>query len=283
MLLNLDPRDPDPGFSEEDFITELEKDPKLCDKKYHFDTFEGMIYPFSMLCALGASRTVLKACAKASPISVSYRDKVLGSPIHYACEYQLSLDLLKYLAKKTPQAFFETDKHKRTPLHIACASAAPTECIIVLIEKNPQAAAIRDFFETTPLHYICANSTLEWDAVNVSLLIEAYPQAATIQSKLGATPLHLALAADAPNYVIKQLIHAGKPALKKKDKDGCIPLFIAVKANSSLKKFKLLVKYYPDGRECLNGKGQTPWMMAKRLSRDPDVIRVLDPSEESYL
>jgi hypothetical protein len=161
---------PDNSFSETDELDALiEEHPGICAKKYRFKAFKNKTYPFSMLCALGASRTALKKCCKAFPFALTRTDEGVGTTLHYACAYQPRLETIKFLVKKNPDAVQKLNEDGRTPLHMACAcaSGAPKEVIEFLLQLNPQAHKKRDKDDMTPLQLMRANSKSDWGALAI--------------------------------------------------------------------------------------------------------------------
>lgn len=87
-LLDIDPFSKSHSTYNEDAIVDvIFLDPAACSNKYKFECFGGEIYPFSMLCALGASLRVLKMCYDAHPQAGKEKDIWIGTPLHYACAY----------------------------------------------------------------------------------------------------------------------------------------------------------------------------------------------------
>jgi hypothetical protein len=100
----------------------------------------------------------------------------------------------------------------------------------------------------------------KWD--EAALKITTDPHEANLQDKMGDLPLHEVCHQGAPFHVIQKLIHANKPAVKKKGFCGRLPLHYAAYSKPSVNVIKLLLRHYPDGAKELDMDGRLPLHLA---------------------
>jgi hypothetical protein len=88
LLLNHDPDCKKTLFDDSAIRQVIQDDPKVCKRKYKFDSVEESIYPLSMLCALGAELETIILAYEEYPQALTYSDDFIGTPLHYACAFQ---------------------------------------------------------------------------------------------------------------------------------------------------------------------------------------------------
>jgi len=156
-LLDLNPHREE-KLEEDEFLTELAKDPSMASKMYTFDAFEDVpLYPLHMICALGASTDCVKACYKAHPAAMELCTDTMGFPVHFATAFDAAVDVVHYLAKKDAAALeHQNAADGKTPLHLAAASEfGSPDVVIFLTERCPKACELKDGQGNTPLNLLC--------------------------------------------------------------------------------------------------------------------------------
>ena len=152
-LLDIDPFSKSHSNYNEDTIADvIFLDPSSCSRKYKFECFGGEIYPFSMLCALGASHRLLKLCFDAFPQAGKEKDIWIGTPLHYACAYLGSIENVKWLMEISPGSAASMNRLRRTPFHAICLFNPRPEILQVLIDLAPMGLQSADKDGNTALH-----------------------------------------------------------------------------------------------------------------------------------
>jgi Ankyrin repeats (3 copies)/Ankyrin repeat len=297
LLNNLDPLRQRHKIDEEKVIELIEKYPKICSKKYDFFniyTSGDTTYPLHMLCCFGASLATIKLCYKIYAEAIDYISATREMTcLHYAVLYtRASLDVIQFLMKKDPGAISAVSKKHQTPLHIAC-SCSPTiktynpDVILLLTELSSKEVLMKvDKHGRTPLHIACG---LEDPCLEViEDLTEVNSEACTIQCyDFHSTPLHLACSNRHVNdenhcivNIIKDLIRSNPNAVKMKDVNGQLPIYVAVTNKSCFKICKMLIKKYPECLEITDNKGMTLYELGKKRQLDSTTIELLNPYED---
>lgn len=314
-LFNIDPTKHRQKVDEEAFLELIDKDPQLCFKKFEFNstllgvtangTSGDLVYPLHIICALGASLSTVKQCYKVNTDAMEYRSTSKGMTcLHYAVLYtRAPLDVIMFIMKKDPHAIrTATSRKKQTPLHLACM--CPTsykvynpEVILLLTEIGQETVCMEvDRHGRTPLHIACGQDEPCLEVVEDLTEVNA---AACIKQcyDYESTPLHLACANvnvnDESNVivdVIKDLIRSKPDSVRIRDKDGQLPIYVAVTNNACLKICKMLVKKYPECLEVLTKSaeqdgtsskdGITLHELAKQRKLDQCITDFLNPYED---
>lgn len=276
--LNHDPWDRNNGFKDEDAKAIIKKHPETCKEQYRFEATKDKMYPLSMLCALGASASTLKACYKAYPPAMEFDDGWIGTPMHYACTYRAPREVLKFLIDKddSEDMIEKVNLKKRLPLHLAAMIKTPVENIMLLIKEYHKGLAAVDCGGMTPLHLACNRS--DPDPAIIELLTSKYVKACLMTDNKGATPLHLAVARGVPMSVLEILLTAEDQAIQVQDMAGNLPLHQALQVNAPKDIIQFLSWQFADGLEIANEKNERPVDMARRIrKRDKDLHEILDP------
>lgn len=256
----------------------------VCRSLQQFRAFpDTKIYPLFMLCALGASRSVLKKCLVAYPDALRHCDDVAGTALHYACSFRTNLKSIKFLLKKDPELACVSNAAGQTPLHIACSRGVSVDVIKLFLEANPKAVKKVDPNAMTSLHMACQScvAVVHSDAI-LNALIEAYPKACRMKTRTdSSTPLHIAVRVKAPPRIIKLLVKVDASALREKDEDGCVPLLAAISVKSDLKVLKILVKSFKGGILLKNRSDEDSVSLAETLGYDRETVEYLQNYEAS--
>jgi ankyrin repeat protein len=277
------------------------KNPRVCRKKYSFDFAKDKLYPFSVLCALGASERTLSECYKAYPHAAAWNDGFIGTPMHYACSYRAPMEVIKFLIEEvrvddesssssgSSQGSDDGDKNSmiwstnhmfRLPIHLACMAQAPIEILKLLIDEYKQGLARVDKDGMTPLHYACDHADANLEVVD--MLAIKYKKAVITKNKThGQTPLHLAVSRGCRLEIVEALfLSEPDRILAVADKKGNLPLHTAILSSADMKIIQFLVWNYADGLTVYNAKNERPIDIAKRLQwKNKDLAEILDPLE----
>lgn len=290
-LINVrDPSDGCSGFNVSKTNKMMEQLPSLTTEKYLFTAFAEPITALHMLCAMDAPLSCIKRCLQHNIAAVDDNSSAIGSPLHYACWFRASTKTVRYICTQVDNVeavLSMPNRSKRTPLHLACLARAH-HLVPLLTSAGPAATKVTDKDGMTPLHLAL---TVEKPALSViEDLTEVCPEACSVQlpaGKCGSTPLHLAVAnPDVGLDILRDLAASHPRALKLLDAAGNTPLHAAVLAAANgvvvgpavEVELKLLLKRHPQAARVKNGKGETPYKMAKAAKLDKDILRMLKPA-----
>jgi len=151
-------------------------------------------------------------------------------------------------------------------LHKACCYNAPAEVIDLLIRLNPDALRVpipnegEDEGESFrmgewgmfPLHLICCREDVSLETIK--LILHHYPGAAKDGDKEGKLPLHIALSG-APEEHIMTLIDHYPEAVRKETTNGLLPLYFSFCTSKFTQK---LVELYPESVSKADRFGDLP-------------------------
>lgn len=275
-LLNLDPWDRKAPYHDELVRDLMKKHPEVCMQQYDFEATTEAKYPFSMLCALGASVKTLKSCAQAYPAAVTINDKWVGTSLHYACSYRAPLDVLKFLEDYDDNLLKSENQMKRRPLHLACMVLTPLENIAFLVKCDKSALKVGDKDGMTPLHWAC-NRT-DPDPKVIEFLATKYSKACVMQNEKGSTPLHLAVQHGTPLPILETLLAANDKAFSIADKMGNLPIHTSLHYSADKAVIQFLVWNYSDGLSHYNERDERPIDMARRIrKKDTALHEILEP------
>lgn len=293
-IIDLNPSKYRQKIDEDLFVECIEKYPYLCSQKYEFSGFDNeRLYPLHVICAMGASLHTVKVCYKIYAEAIDYVSSEKGMTcLHFAAWYtRAPLDVIQFLVKKEPDAVQAVTKKQRTPLHLACMcppsfKSYNPQVVMILTEIGGPGLCLQvDKHGRTPLHVACGIDEPSLEIVED--LTDVNPDACLVQCfDYQSTPLHLACSN--PNVqdedskivdVIKDLIRSNPDAVRLKDKDGQLPIFVAVTNRACLKVLKMLVRKYSDCLEVM-WNGITLHELAKKLKLDAETVSFLDPYED---
>ena len=159
------------------------------------------------------------------------RDKLLKTPLHYACENGHAL-IVKTLMENRADPF-EKDNCGRTALHYAVYSGA-TDVLAILTMSNEGIVHVKDHAGRTPLHH-----AVFMEANQILLISKLIAHGADVNAVDNdrRTPLHHAAEAGKPRVIPILVQNSALTAVK--DKQGKTPLELA--ANSHIK--ELIIAY----------------------------------------
>jgi hypothetical protein len=152
------------------------------------------------------------------------------------------------------------------------------ELIQVLVEANPSIARQKDKFEKLPLHLICERSypcnVIEVYKV-LKLFVDQYPCGIEMGDKDGNIPLHIAVRNSAPTEVIQFLIEAFPRGASIRDSENLFPLHSALIKNASASIIRELIKAYPLAARLHDNRGVLPLHISLEMHASVEVIKLL--------
>ena len=274
-ILDIEPWSSDnTKYSDEELMDAIEADPESVKKKYRFEFFGVVIYPFSMMCAIGASMDAIQMCYDVFPEALHENDPWVGSPLHYASGYEGPVDVVRWLLEQDSGMTSMLNRLKRSPFHIACQFNPRSSVLEALLEVAPKGLQVTDKYGCTPLHLACENNA---PGEVLEMMTENYAMACIASSQAGATPLHLALENRVHLPKIKVLVKTQESVLSIRDVEGRTPLHVAIENECDARIVKFLVKTFPKGLEIrTEWLNETPLEMANRLEAEDDVLAILE-------
>jgi hypothetical protein len=308
-VLNLDPWNDKDTYDDALAYDVIKKHPKALVKKMAFESTKDKIYPFSMLCALGASAKTLGAAYRAHPPAAAANDAWIGTPLHYACHYRAPLATLRFLLEQVTlqnkngtdssdssssssddstssddssngacEMIRATNQMIRLPIHVACMSLMPCECLQLLILHFKAGLQRVDKDGYTPLHLACDHADVPLPVIE--LLTLKYRAAALTQSKVEkSTPMHLAVTRGCALAVVEALfLSQPDTILSVTDASGNLPIHAAVQSRAHVNVIQFLVWNHSEGLATVNNKFDRPIDIARRkFKRDKDLQEILEP------
>lgn len=299
-LLNHDPWSIHKTNAYDDDLTYdfLRSNVKLCRKKYTFDFGKDKLFPFTVLCALGASVRTLSECYHAHPPAAAWNDGFIGTPMHYACHYRAPTEVIQFLiedvrvvessssssegsrdSSQDKNAMVWATNHMfRLPVHLACMAQAPLVTLKLLAEEYSQGLARVDKEGMTPLHYACDHADADLEVIE--MLATKYKKAVVVKNRtMGQTPMHLAVGGGCRLDVIEALFLIDPDrVLSIADKNGNLAIHIAVETSAEMNVIQFLVWNHADGLVACNDKKDRPIDIARRIhKKNKDLAEILDP------
>lgn len=273
-ILDIDPWDREgSSYSNAAAMAALEREPGSCAEKHEFDAFGHKLYPFAMLCAIGASLEVVQRCYDKYPQAIGAKDPTDGTPLHYACAYAGSAELVQWLIEKKPDQLNEVDLLQRSPFHVACLYSARCDILKILVAKSPEGLEVRDYESNTTLHVAAEHDA---PAEVLEFLAKESPLALVTRRKDGSTPLHLALDSGVDPHKIKSLLNVNYDALKIPDDKGQLPIHTCLFCPTvDAKTVTYLSQSYPEGLKMATKAGETPHCISKRLKLKSSIRALL--------
>lgn len=217
------------------------------------------------------------------------------TPLHLAARCGVSSAVLAALIEASPDSMTVQDAEGATPLQSSLAQRAVAlaeEIPIALLEACPEAAEMVNRHGARPLR-----TALEMGApaaVLHALLAASVAPAADCDRADRSTPLHLAVANGVSASVLDALVKAdraskkavagkpgaarqeeGTPSTAMKDRDGNIPLHVAIAAGASAATVAFLVAADAESASIVNAMGATPLHMALHSRSALNVVRCL--------
>lgn len=181
-------------------------------------------------------------------------------PLHLAARFgSENLGLFRALVDGMPDTITDLHPDGDFPLHLAIKSGAPKSVVKLLVEAEPQVLRERNASGSLPLHVAAEFMTDD----EVKVLSEAYPRALWEQDNHGRLPLHRAVNTEYEppgrtcqpidwNHrfnVVEFLVNRYRPALRRHDKDGFLPLHLACQ-NGKTAVIELLAREHPGAVRC---------------------------------
>jgi len=279
-ILDIEPWSENTGYTDEEVMNAIESDPEACKKKYRFEFFGVVIYPFSMMCAIGASVDAIQMCYDTFPDALEEKDPWVGSPLHYACGYEGPPKVVEWLLEKDAGMVATINRLRRSPFHIACQFSPRAKILNVLLKTAPMGLEVTDKYGNTPLHLACENGA---PMEVLEMMTENFSMACVATTQSGSTPLHMALENRMSLSKVKVLVKANDTVLEMKDMEGRCPLHIAVENECDAKVIKFLAKSNSNSMSIrTEWQCESPLEMAERLEVDDEILEVLKHAKAKH-
>ena len=249
-------------------------------------------YPQLELLLRDGSLDEVKAFVKEHPDSVTEKGgESEGVAIHYAVGDQMTNDevtlgKVAFLLTANPLGVTEKDRSGRLPLHnLADQSTFRPEFLRLLLNSFPGATKISNIYLDFPVHL--ALSYKNYDTAMI-LLREHVGGLDCLNKHMGELVCHenhlrrcrgpllpFALLCMAPTEFIRLLMQRAPEFIKLKDRNGDLPLGIAVQQDIPLDQVQLLLDAYPDALQVPNEDKDLPIHLAARCGYRHEVLRLL--------
>jgi len=191
----------------------------------------------------------------------------------------LSTEAMRRLIQHDPEASDIQDENGYLLLHYACEYNAPEEVIELLIDQNPGALLVpcnhMQFRGMLPLHVACSFAVSSVEIV--STLLTHCPEAAREPNRDGLLPLHLALNYCMSEDVIRCLLDYYPEAVRVADNDGCLPLHCCDywDDDETTAIVEFLIENYPEAVQSTDNEGMLPMHYACQRGMSVNIIRLL--------
>lgn len=204
-------------------------------------------------CEQDAPAPIIQALLATFPQASSMVGTSRMNPLHITCSSShASAEVVQILLENGSSLDTNMqDVDGDTALHTACRCGAPLDVLTMLLRSNPNVVLLRDNESLTPLlrlwvrYYVILGSDVidavsakeditgdlveGWEKTKI-LLRTAYHGAVDIQPDTEFLTVHAAAAIDCPRAALKIAIILHTEELEKADKDGKLPLHIAIAA-----------------------------------------------------
>ena len=184
-----------------------------------------------------------------------------------------NLDVVERMLCLCPESSWSRNRRGDRPLHRALQMAdIDIEVVRLLLQAFPEGASTCNLDGKMPLHYAAANIS---DLEILQLVVSSFPQALDVgENKNDSKPLHYACAFKMPLPVVKYLYNAGeetpkgtpkvksRDVVKNKDKQGNLPLHLALMYGADIAVGELLLQAFPEAAGITDAKGRLSLQLA---------------------
>ena len=209
------------------------------------------------------------------PPAVRQSDRKGWLPIHWCSRSCSSVDVLQLLLDKWPNSVFEPTHKGQLPFQLALQNRN-TEIMGALLSAHPDALDAVDNEGNNCLH----DAVLHCNPYGAKKLLEWNQELATQRNfEQGQVPLHRLFQYLPASKrllwhqleVLKLLVEYNPETVTLVDKDGSLPLHLAVYYNSSTEVVELLAGTYPSALLIKDGFGKLPM----NYTQDPGLTKIL--------
>ncbi len=184
-----------------------------------------------------------------------------------------NLDVVERMLSLCPESSWSRNRRGDRPLHRALQMAdIDIEVVRLLLQAFPEGASTCNLDGKMPLHYAAANIS---DLEILKLVVSSFPQALDVgENKNDSKPLHYACAFKMPLPVVEYLYNAGeetpkdtpkvksRDVVKDKDKQGNLPLHLALMYGADIAVGALLLQAFPEAAAITDAKGRLSLQLA---------------------
>jgi ankyrin repeat protein len=210
------------------------------------------------------------------PSAVQMADKKGWLPIHWAAKNTSNVDVIKLLLEMHPDSVFEPTNHGQLPFQISLRNR-DSEIMDTLLEANSEALIAIDNKGNTCLH----DAVKYCNPYGVKKLLDAHPELVLTRNfDRDELPIHRLfhyISKDSKRLqwyqveVLRILIEHNPETVAMTDKEGSLPIHLAVYFNSNIEIIELLVSTYPSGSLLRDNFNKLPL----HYTEDPKVQRLL--------
>jgi len=234
------------------------------------------LLPLHFACAQRHPRIEnIKSLLMAYPEAIRIPDARGWLPLHWAARNCMSLDVVNLLLEINPRAALEPTARGQLPFLLAMANKR-IEVVEVILDANPDAVDSIDSKGDTALHYAAKHCNP--DAAKRVLAIN--PDIAVAKNFKEQLPIHKAFSfirQDATRLRWRQLellriiLDENPETVSQQDKDGNLPLHLAVSYNSTVEVVEAIYSVFPTAALIPDKDGNLPVQYAS----SPDVQKLL--------
>jgi len=249
----------------------LEQKPNLVEEKDIYGEF-----PLHTACYNKSPLEVVSFLIECWPDALKGNRICRGTPLHYACKKKAPFEVVSLLVEHYPDALKMKSLNDETPLHLACEHQEPLiEVVSLLIERWPDALREKAMYDYTPLHLVCVH---EAPIEVVSLIVKRYPDG--LGEKAGYacdfTPLHIACRNQPSLAMVSLLIEHYPDALREKLKScDYLPLHVACRKQASCDVVAALIEKHPEATTEREKNGELPLDLAITYDAPEDTQKLL--------
>jgi ankyrin repeat protein len=184
-------------------------------------------------------------------------------PLHEALSARLDddaarLDLVRYLVHQCPEtARIRTAQYGYLPLHAAAESwSVPPNVLRRLVSRNPDAVRAWTASGDLPLHLAASHGG---HVESVRCLVEQYLESIQVPDRDGNLPLRLAVTADSVQPdVVRFLSEQWPGALRVKRREGRLPVHAMAEALGCFESLRIVSEAWPGSLLEPDDRGRTP-------------------------
>jgi ankyrin repeat protein len=214
-------------------------------------------------------------------------------PLHIAVRLEKSVRIIESITDVFSNAIVAKDLLGCAPIHLAfggpsvptfSSNERRTALILMFIRMNSIAAGELNAQGLSILHYAVQDRGLDSFQL-VEKIVDCRRESASIRSLSENLPIHFAVLSDAGHSIRANLIAAFPDGLSAKNRDGDVPLHIAVRNQKNVNAAEAvlqLIEAYPSAAHILDNNKELPVHCALRLGASAIVIsRLLDANPSS--
>lgn len=221
------------------------------------------LLPFHFICSLKHCRLVnVKWFLSMFPVAIKTQDPQGWLPLHWACWNCMDQDIIRFLIDAHASAVHEQTRKGQLPFLLALHNKR-SETLTELLNENPDALDACDYRGNTAIHYASEHSNPD----GAKMLLKLHPDLALAKNFHDELPVHYGfgwMGRDDKRGRWKQLetlrilLDANPETCSLPDKDGNLPLHLAVAYNAPFEIVEAVYTVYPSAALMADGDGHLP-------------------------